>query len=294
MSEHVAEGLSLLLPLYNQAGAVEQAISAWSALLEKLDRPYEIIIINDGSTDSTEKLLHGAEGKSGLISRIPHLQVVAHAQRRGFGASIRTALSASRFPLIFYTGCDHAYNPADLKKLLPRLNEVEPFTGKKVEIVTGFRTTTAVNGWRKSIDRLKRFFLRIVLGIELPPSLGSREANNRGYSFLLWALFGLRVADVDSKFKLIRKRIFERIPIQSDGEFVHAEILAKANFLVHPIAEEPITNRNCPFNVNREPLVTSSRSKELWRVFLHPDFGPPFIPSTTEPCATLQQANQNK
>ena len=274
MAEHAAEGLSVLLPVCNQSGHLELVMSSWSTLLERLERPYEIILIDDGSTDSTKKLIEGVDGRPGLAQRIPHLRVIAHAEHRGFGACVREGLAESKHPLVFYTGCDFAYNPADLRKMLPRLEDMEPVTGQKVGVVTGYRATTPLTGWPKRRDRLWRLFLRIVLGMIVPPRVGWLGKSEHRFAFWMRSLFGLRVEDVNSKFKLFRKSIFTRIPIQSNGDFVHGEILSKANFLSVPIAEIPIAERPGPFPAHAEPPTNISRSKELRRVFFRPDFGP--------------------
>jgi len=273
MSEPIAEGLTCLLPVHNQAGVLEQAVAAWSNVLERLGRPYEIVVVNDGSTDATKKLLEGWEGHRGLAGRIPHLRVIEHAERRGFGASLQSGLAAAQHPLIFYTGCDYAYNPADLKKMLPHLEEIEPFTGQKVAGVVGYRAGSPITGWRKSLGRCWRLFLRFAFGIDAQPPPGWLGKKAERYRLLLRALFGLRVGDVDSKFKLFRRKIFERIPLQSTGDFVHAEILAKANFLSCPIAEVPIAERPGPFPAHPEPSSPASVGKELRRVFFNPEFG---------------------
>ncbi len=273
MSEHVVEGLTCLLPVYNQAGALEKAVKAWSNTLERIDRPYEIVVINDGSNDSTKKLLEGSEGNIGLQHRILHLRVIEHAERRGFGASLQSGLAAAQYPLIFYTGCDFAYNPADLKKLLPRLEEDGPFGGQKIDGVVGVRAGIPITGWRKSFGRCWRLLLRVAFGIDANPPPGWLGKKNARYQLLLRALFGLRDSDVDSKFKLFRRKIFERIPLQSTGDFVHAEILAKAHFLTCLIAEELIAERPGPFSAHPEPPSPAPIGKELHRVFFNPDFG---------------------
>lgn len=274
MADRIVEGLSFLLPIHNQASVVEAAVVAWSTLLERIERPYEIILIDDGSTDATRKLIEGADGKLGLGQRIPHVRLIAHAERRGYGACLREGIEASNFPIVFYTGLDFPYNPADLRKLLPRLEDVEPVTGQKVAVVTGYRAAHALTGWPKWRDRLWRIFMRVVFGISGMAPSGWPGENERRFAFWMRVLFGLRVEDVNSKFKLLRKSIFPRIPIQSTGDFVHGEILAKANFLSLPVAEIPIADHSGPYSAQPElpPLV--SRATEMRRVFFQPDFGP--------------------
>lgn len=273
MSEHVNEGLTFLLPVFNQAGVLEPALSSWSTLLERLERPYEILLIDDGSTDATKKLAEA------MPHRVPHLRVLSHPERRGYGACLREGIAEAKQPLVFYTGCDHAYNPADLRTLLQRINDGDPETGKKIDVVNGYRAGTSLAGWVKWRERLWRIFLRVTLGLDVPPKAGWLGAEAHRYSRLLRAVFGLRIVDVNSRFKLLRKRIFERIPIQSDGDFVHAEILAKANFLGCLMDEVPIAQRPGPFAAHPEPPAPAPLGQELRRVFANPDFGPAILPS---------------
>lgn len=288
MADHVVEGLSFLLPICNQAGHLELVMASWSTLLERLDRPYEILVIDDGSTDSTQKLIEGVDGRAGLAKRIPHVRVITHSERRGFGACVREGIEASRFPLVFYTGCDFTYNPADLRKMLPRLEDVEPVTGQKVGAVTGYRAAYPLTGWPKLRNRLWRIFMRIVLGMNLPAPTGWPGEIERRFAFWTRVFFGLRVEDVNSKFKLFRKSIFARIPIQSDGDFVHGEILSKANFLSIPVAEIPIAENPGPFPAHPEPPPRHSRGSEMRRVFFSPDFGPLPKPAGVSPAAIPQ------
>ena len=273
MPEAIVEGLTCLIPIFNQARTIERALSSWSDTLSGLGRPYEILVVNDGSTDGTRNVFESSAGRKGLLERIPNLQLLEHSERQGFGAALKTGLAASRQPLIFYTGCDYPYNPADLKTLLPHLDEIEPFTGQKVVAAVGYRAAVPLTGWRKVRERVWRILMKIVFSMDLPPSPGWLGKRAHRYGLLLRTLFGVRVGDVDSKFKVFRKSIFERIAIQSTGDFVHAEILAKANFLSCPIAEAAVAERPGPFPAHSEPPSPASLSKELRRVFFKPEFG---------------------
>jgi glycosyltransferase involved in cell wall biosynthesis len=290
MSQPPAEGLSVLLPVFNQAGTIEQAVAAWSTLLSRLDRPYEFIVIDDGSTDATGKLLHGGDDHPGLAARVPHLRVLGHPERRGFGACLRDGLAAAQMPLVFYTGLDHAYNPADLRTLLERIAEEDPETGRKIDAVTGYRAGTPLTGWPKVRDRLKRMVLGVALGMQVPPRPGWLGAEEHRYSRRIRMLFGLRVGDVNSKFKLFRRAIFGRIPIQSDGDFVHAEILAKANFLGCLMDEVPVAEKPGPFPAHPEPPSPTPVGKELRHVFGNPDFGPKEVAAVTTPAPPTDAA----
>lgn len=288
----MADGLSLLIPVFNQAGTLERAVVSWTSALEKLRRPFEIIIINDGSTDTTKSLFEPKPGRKDLFERIPGLKLLEHTERRGFGACLRTALPTTAYPLVLYTGLDHAYHPDDLKPLLHRLDEADPETGQKIDLVNGYRSGVPMTGWRKHAGQAVRAVQRIALGMHTLPRPGWLGSRAHRYAALMRALFGLRVGDVDSKFKLFRRRIFDRIPIQSDGEFVHAEILAKANFLGCLMDEMPIGKRPGPFTAQPQPPEPSSRWSEMRRVFLHPDFGPASLPVRTAADQTTQSASE--
>jgi glycosyltransferase involved in cell wall biosynthesis len=273
MSHHASEGLSLLLPAFNRAGSLERVLWTWSTTLEKLGREYEIVLIDDGSTDASKNLLNGVDGKTGLRGRVPHLRVLDHPERRGHGAALRTGMAIAQFPLVLCAGCDHPCDAAAVKNALKRIDDADPESGRKIDVVNGFRAGWPLTGWRQMIDVLWRSLLRVALGMHVlprPGRLGSAACLN---ALLLRFLFGLRIGDVESPFKLFRKGIFARIPIQSDGDFVHAEILAKANFLGCLMDEVPIAEKPIPFS-SRGNNAAASRWKELRRVFLHPDFGP--------------------
>ena len=266
MSDRAPEGLTVVLPIHNQAGAVEKALSAWVGTLDKLHRPYELLVVDDGSTDNTAGLLDT------LAGRLRNMQVMRHAERRGFGASLRTALAVAKQPLFFYTGLDYPYTPADVRKLLERIQETDPDSGQRLHLVNGFRAARPVPGWRRMLGRGGRLFLRLTMGISEEPAPGWLGGRAHAYARLMRALFGLRILDVNSKFKLFRRSIFDHIPIQSDGEFVHAEILAKANFLGCLMDELPIAQRPGPFPA-AETAPLPSGWKDFRRVFSHPDFG---------------------
>jgi len=262
------EGLSLLLPIHNQATAVERGVSAWNNFLTQSRREFEIIVIDDGSTDLTSGLFEDRDNKKGLRSRFPTLQVITHPTSKGYGACLRSGLAVARFPLLAYTSLDEPYNPADLKPLIQRLYEVDPDTGRSLDLVNGHRAGRAFPRWRRFLNHAGQIAQRVALGMHPMPRHGYLGESAHRYAFWLRWMFGLRLGDVNSCFKLFRKSIFDRIPIQSDGDFVHAEILAKANFLGCLMDELPIGMKQ-----NRSTPPAAGRRREMWRVFFSPDFG---------------------
>jgi glycosyltransferase involved in cell wall biosynthesis len=246
----------MLLPVYNQAAGLEPIAENWLRALARLDRSVELILINDASTDETATIA------AKLAARHPELKVLTHEARGGFGACLRTALATSQYPLIFYTACDYPYPPADLIKLLAVIDTVD--------IASGCRTDPVPN-WLMRLGTMYRVFARIVVGTQpesRPGWLGWRWWRQ---NVKLRLLFGLRLWDATSAFKLYRRSVLDRIPIQSNGDFVHAELLAKANFLGCLMIEVPIGRLAGGFRGVPEPAAPAG-AKDARRVFRNPDF----------------------
>src|SRR5438445_574311 len=88
------EPISVLLPTYNQAAGLEAIVGAWVRELDRLERPYELIVIDDASTDATPAILERLSATKVAVA------VVRHDERKGFGAGLRTGLAAARHPLV--------------------------------------------------------------------------------------------------------------------------------------------------------------------------------------------------
>jgi len=266
------EGITAVVPVRDAGDAIERFLTHWADGLARLGRDYEIIVVNDGSTDGTaaalEKLAAG---------RVNRLTTLTHDAPRGFGACLRTALPHVKQPLLFYTAPDYPYSANDLPKLLERVGLRDAILKKQPDLVSGCRTGRTAPGLYAWAGKTWRIFCRAALGLQLeapPVWLGLGGAFYRWYAKLV---FGVPLADVNSKFKLFRTAFLCRFPIQSDSDFVHTELVAKATFLTSIMDEVPLT----PSDVAPPPV---SFGGDLRRVFSSPDFGHPAPPRTpTEP-----------
>jgi glycosyltransferase involved in cell wall biosynthesis len=267
-----SQPLSVVLLTRNQAGHLEALLAAWVTFLNGLDREYELIVVDDGSTDGTGELAEK------LAAGYRRILVRRHERMGGEGAALRTALTVARHPLLFYTLGDPHYQPTDLGKLLrkrpdPRKPDLEI---DHVHLLSASRGGQPVPWSWRILDLLWRFLCRILFmhtPERLPGWLGWKR---HAAGLLVRVLFGVRYHDVACPFRLLRRDIFARIPLQSAGSFVHIEILAKANYLGLMMGEE------VPLELGHYPPLTTEMSREewrqmcadAWRVIRHPEFSP--------------------
>jgi glycosyltransferase involved in cell wall biosynthesis len=266
------DAVAVVLPVHNAADRVGPVVAGWAAYLRTTGRDYAIVVVDDGSTDGTPEAVDKLRGST------PHLTLLRHDARRGYGACLRTALPACPHPLLFATAADYPYTPADLGKLLKRIGETADVYGEQVPIraVSGTRTGRPVPLPWRAVGGVYRVFCRVALGVtpdRLPGWLGFREHLR---SWWVWLLMGVPLTDVNSAFKLYRRADLDRFPIQSDGDFVHAEIFAKLTFLTSVVAEEQLT----PSPAAGPPTWWA----DFWRVFRDARFHPA-LPDLSQPPA---------
>jgi hypothetical protein len=176
------------------------------------------------------------------------VRLLPSSEKPGVGAALRSGIEAARYPLLLYAEANPSYASVEMKPFLEVID--------RVHLVSGVRTTSGRRTSRSWRERLYRLGLRL--------------------------FFGIRLHDVDCFFKLFRREVFARIPIQSDGPFAHAEILAKANFLGFMMSEVPVAFAP-EADLPQALLSFRDRYRDAQRVFRHADFGPAVLPPFTEP-----------
>jgi glycosyltransferase involved in cell wall biosynthesis len=261
--------LSAVLLAFNVGAEFDEVVAAWDGYLSGLSRPYEILVVDDGSTDDT------AQRAEQAASRLPSLRVLKQDQHLGVGMSLRAGIAAARHPLVFTAPCNKEYSPPDLYRVLEAIDQVD--------LVAGYRVGPAVPAWLRVRDFCRRFLARVFLGAVLE----SREswpglAGWRRRWLARW-LFGVRVQDPECPYRLYRRHILERLPIQCASSVAQIEILAKANHLECIMAEVPVSWVQ-PASAAVDP-VEKTAADEWRRLFFDPDFGhaPNGVPSHPGP-----------
>jgi glycosyltransferase involved in cell wall biosynthesis len=258
--------LSVILLAHNDAVHLEAVVVAWAKQLNGLQRNYEIIVVDDGSTDSTAALA------GSLSAQLPLLSVKRHDNTLGIAAALRTGVAVAKHPLLFYTTADQQYQPRDLP---PFLSEID-----KVHLVPGFRRWQEVPFLPRVLGAAYRIAAKVLFDLSPTPLPGWLGWKEHAYRTVVRVLFGVRTLDLNCAYLMCRREIFTHLPIQSNGPFVHAEILAKANFLGYVLAEEiPIS-----FQPRSDDGRPSRRQADGYLVFANPEFSAttPATPFTLE------------
>src|SRR4026209_2710027 len=109
-------GLSVFFPAYNDSGTIASMVIRAVKAASELTPDYEVIVVNDGSTDAT------AEIADELSRTYPHVRVVHHPANRGYGGALQTGFRTAAKDLIFYTDGDAQYDPAEMSLLWRELS----------------------------------------------------------------------------------------------------------------------------------------------------------------------------
>jgi glycosyltransferase involved in cell wall biosynthesis len=177
--------------MYNEAAYARRAVDAARAVLVKEFADWEIVIVDDASTDGTAALADA------MASEDPRVRVVHNPANRRLGGALRAGYAAASKELVFYTDADLPVDLAELPRAV-RLLEYQ-----QADIVAAYR-----------FDRTSEGLVRALYTF--------------CYNHLIRTLFGLRVRDVNFAFKLFRRSVLEKFTLTSDGSFIDAEFLLKA------------------------------------------------------------------
>ena len=194
--------LSLVLLSYNEEKNIARSISSAVAIAKKVARKYEVVVVHyAGSTDKSEQIIKQ------FIAKNRNIRIVYQpANQKGYGVALRMGIESAKNEYVFYTDADNQFDLSELSALLPYLYTYD--------IVSGYR-----------MKRQDPF---------------GRILSSKVYRIIICILFGLKMRDIDSAFKVYKRKIFSTFRIRSAGGLVDAEILIKAKNKGFTIKEIPV------------------------------------------------------
>jgi glycosyltransferase involved in cell wall biosynthesis len=190
-SARALPSLTVVFPMRNEEAYIRRAVEAAREVLEAERSDWEVVIVDDASTDATPALADA------LAREDPRVRVVHNPVNRRLGGALRAGYAAATKDLVFYTDADL---PIDLREL-PRA--VRLLVYQEADVVAGYR-----------FDRTSEGLVRAVYTF--------------CYNHLVRTLFGLRVRDVNFAFKLFRRSVLGKFALTSEGSFIDAEFLLRA------------------------------------------------------------------
>ena len=223
-------GISVFFPAYNDAATIGALVTAALDVLPAFTDDFEVIVVNDGSTDATQAQLEVLAGSHSQV------RIIQHSHNQGYGAALRSGFASARKDLIFYTDGDGQYDVRELLVLHPLLTS-------EVDVVNGFKIKRGDNRRRKVIGTF--------------------------YNWLARLFFLLPIRDVDCDFRLIRRSAVTPLKLKVTSGAICVELVHQLHRNGCRFAEAPVHHYHRPhgrseFFIPRRVIHTAFDFFRLW------------------------------
>lgn len=193
--------VSLVIPMYNEELNIERAVASSVESLEKYSDDYEIIIVDDASTDASPAMA------ARLAAGSDRIRLLRHETNRKLGRTLRTGFAAATKDLVFYMDADIPFDPDVVGRAIRAMELTD------ADMIAAYRHDRTMEGLKRGVYTLV-------------------------YNLLIGLLFGWPHRDINFSFKLMKRRILDEIELKSDGSLIDAELVVKAKnrgFLIQQI-----------------------------------------------------------
>ncbi len=195
--------LSVVMPVFNEAGNLPVLHAELKAVLDRLGRSYEILAVDDGSTDGSLEVLRRLQRED------PHLRIIRFRRNFGQTAAFAAGFDHARGRIVITIDADGQNDPADIPRLLKVMEEGE---------------YDIVSGWRQ--DRKEPFITR-----RLPSIVANR---------IISRTTGVRLHDYGCSLKAYRAEVVKNVHLYGE---LHRFIPALAGWMGVRVAEVPVNDR---------------------------------------------------
>ena len=193
--------VSAFFPCYNDANTIGGLVQMVETALKRITDDYEIIVVNDCSTDDSAAVL------ARLAADTPRLVVVEHEKNRGYGGALQSGFTSASKDYVFYTDGDGQYDPSELLLLAAGMQP-------GVDVVNGYKISRQDPWHRKVIGKLYQHTTRL--------------------------MFGFPIRDVDCDFRLLRRSVFDCIRLESNDGAICIELVRKLSDSGFRMIELPV------------------------------------------------------
>ena len=181
--------ISVVIPAYNEEKTIVDVVSRTHAVMEMVRLPYEILVVDDGSTDHTRDLVPSSMA-----------QLLTNGRNQGKGSALRRGFRQATGEIIVTIDSDGSHDPEDIRRLLtPVLNGTDVVMGSRF-----------VNGNGKKSTRKLNIF------------------GNRLINLLIRFFTGKRITDSQTGLRAFKKKIIDRVTLTSKGYQVETELTVKS------------------------------------------------------------------
>lgn len=200
-----ASTLSVVMPAYNEEATLRESVKA---VLDRVHRLSELVLVNDGSRDNTAAIADQLAGEDARV------RVIHQPRNQGKTAALKTGFAATRGDIVIVQDADLEYDPAEIDAV------IEPILNGVADVVYGSRFMV------RKASRVLYFYHYLA---------------NKGLTFLSNLLTNVNMTDVETCYKAFRGEIIRNMVITSSGFGFEIEVTAKVAMLGCRLYEVPIS-----------------------------------------------------
>lgn len=224
--------VSLVIPMFNEALNIEHAMTAAVEACTKYTDDYEIIIVDDASTDQSPFLVACRAAEN------PCIRMIRHERNRKLGGSLKTGFAAASKDLVLYMDADLPFDPDALGRAMRAM----AVTG--ADLIAGYRLDRTLEGPRRTLYSYL-------------------------YNGLIGVLFGWPHRDINFSFKLMKREVLDAVELKSEGSLIDAELIVKAKnrgFSIQQIGLDYFPRIRGESHLS-SPRVILKIFAELWKLY---------------------------